>query len=361
MKIRQLFVAAAVSAGLAAASTPAVAVEPPKKLAFGFSNLKPATPEAAREKAAAWLKSVGKFDEVAFNKIWADDKRTVLDRTADSLVLGNAEVAAVLDNLRKTDAAVPAEVPAVLTDVKQDPFFRTNVALAFAKAAANKKAYEDALEALTAANPEAAVDPASFYFFKAVSEHATMKKDAATASIVKLLDDVADAPDRYKMVATLMFFDMQNWAAEPGHISNIVKLMDNSRRRLELARAGEKTQDIQKQIVFYLDKLINQDPRDGPRTPRPPGPPGDDPDHHPKPGPNPGGDQNAPDSYIMGGKGTGKVDEQQLLKIAETWGTLPPEKRVKIIEDINRDLPAKYKPLIDEYFKSLNRMHGYKK
>jgi hypothetical protein len=28
---------------------------------------------------------------------------------------------------------------------------------------------------------------------------------------------------------------------------------------------------------------------------------------------------------------------------------------------LTRDLPAKYKPMIDEYFKSLNRMHGHKK
>jgi len=27
---------------------------------------------------------------------------------------------------------------------------------------------------------------------------------------------------------------------------------------------------------------------------------------------------------------------------------------------VTRDLPAKYKPIIDEYFKSLNRIHGFK-
>src|SRR5205085_9911362 len=95
-------------------------------------------------------------------------------------------------------------------------------------------------------------------FFKAVAEHATMRKDAATGSIVKLLDDVTDAPDRYKMVATLMFFEMQNWSADPKDLSNIERLMDNSGRRLELARAGEKTQDIQKKIVFRLDELIKE-------------------------------------------------------------------------------------------------------
>ncbi len=85
-----------------------------------------------------------------------------------------------------------------------------------------------------------------------------MKKEAATTSIVKLLDDVTDTPARYTMVATLMFFDMQNWASDPKDLSNIEKLMDNSGRRLDLSRGGEKTQDIQKKIVFRLDELIKE-------------------------------------------------------------------------------------------------------
>ena len=35
--------------------------------------------------------------------------------------------------------------------------------------------------------------------------------------------------------------------------------------------------------------------------------------------------------------------------------------RAKVIEDIKRDVPAQYKPMIDEYFKSLNRIHGFNK
>ena len=77
---------------------------------FGFSTLKTATPEAAKAKAEAWLKSVGKFDQAAFNKIWADETRTVLDRTADSLALGNPEASRILANVRKFDAPAPAEL-----------------------------------------------------------------------------------------------------------------------------------------------------------------------------------------------------------------------------------------------------------
>jgi len=368
VKIRKLFAAAAIATGLAATTTPAFAAEPAKKPAFGFSTLRAATPESAKAKSEAWLKSVGKFDQAAFEKIWSDEKRTVLDRTADSLALGNSEVAVMLANVRKQETMAPDTVPAVLKDDKQDAFFRTNVTLAFAKAAASKKVYEEALEALKSVNPEFAVDPASFYFFKAVSHHATaMKtgdKEAAILSIVKLLDDVADAPDRYKMVATLMFFEMQGWASDPKDLSNIERLMDNSGRRLDLARGGEKTQDIQKKIVFRLDEIIKElEAKSKPGQCNGGNCPGggDKPGNGNGPGNTVNPSSNAKDSFIMGGSGAGKVTDQDLRKIAEQWGTLPPEKRAKVVQEITRDLPAKFEPMIKNYFDSLDKIHGYKK
>jgi hypothetical protein len=68
---------------------------------------------------------------------------------------------------------------------------------------------------------------------------------------------------------------------------------------------------------------------------------------------------NAPDSTIMGGVGVGGVDEKVLRKIAEQWGSLPPGKRAKVAEDIRASTPGKYQPMIAEYFKSLDRVHGY--
>lgn len=360
--IRKLLAATALATGLAAVDANLASAADPAKPTFGFSTLKAAPPEVAKAKSEAWLKSVGKFDQAAFSQVWADESRTILDRTADSLALGSPEAAAILAGVRKIDAPAPPTTPALLTDMKSDAFFRTNVALAFAKAAASKKVYEEALEAINAATPEVAVDPSALYFFKAVAEHATMRKEAASGSIVKLLDDVVDAPDRYKMVATLMFFEMQSWSPDPKDLTNIERLMDNSGRRLELARAGEKTQDIQKKIVFRLDVLIKElENRNKPGQCN-----GGNCPNGGNPGGNPGGNTTQPsnpasDSVIMGGSGAGNVPtDKELRNIAEKWGTLPPEKRAKIIEDINRDLPAKYKPMIDDYFKSLNRVHGYK-
>lgn len=354
-------------AAMTLAGSSAAASEPLKKPAFGFSTLKSTPADQARAKSEAWLKSVGKFDAAAFNKIWADESRSVLDRTVDSLVLGSPEAAALLAEIRKPDGTPPAVTPALLLDAKQDAFFRTNISLGFAKAAAARKVYEESLEALNAATPEAAVDPSMLYFYKAVCEFSTMRKEPASVSVLRLIDDVADAPDRYKRIAIEMFFEMQHWSPDPKDLSNIERLMDNSGRRLELARGGDKTQSIQKKIVFRLDELIKEMENREKNGPGGSGPGGGNDGNCPPggqgkgPGGNVNPNSNAPDSVIMGGSGPGNVDEKKLRQIAEEWGGLPPEKRAKIIDEITKDTPQKFKPLIDEYFKSLNRVHGYNK
>lgn len=47
------------------------------------------------------------------------------------------------------------------------------------------------------------------------------------------------------------------------------------------------------------------------------------------------------------------MDEKELKKIAEVWGTLPDSERIKIAQKMVADAPAKYKPYVEEYFKAL--------
>jgi hypothetical protein len=365
MILRKWLAGAALMTGIASLLPSTNAVEPSRpavKPTYGFSTLKALTPEAARAKVETWLKSVDKLDSAALDKIWKDDTRSILDRVADSLALGNSEAEALLANARKAETAAPTEVPGILKDAKQDSFFRTNIALAFAKALSGKKVYEEALAALSTVEPEKAVDPASFFFYKAVTEQALIKKESSILSISRLLDDVTDIPDRYRVVGTQMLFEMLGWSADPKDLLNIEKLMDNSARRLDLSRGGEQTQEIQKKILFRLDEVIKeaenkqkqgQGQCNGGNCP-----------NGGQPGGQPGGNTVNPsapagDSVIMGGAGKGESIEKRLKNLQDNWGTLPPDKRAQAVVEITRDLPPKYKPMIEEYFKSLNRINGF--
>jgi hypothetical protein len=226
---------------------------------YTFGSLKAMPAATVQTQAQEWLASTGKTDEATrkqFDAIWSQADKPLLDKIADTLCL-EPKAAELLKSIND-GTAIPKEVPAIVKDTKQAPFYRANLALVFAKAISSRRVYEEALEALNTVKPEQVSDPSAYFFHKAVAEHALTKKEEASHSIVRLLDDVADAPDRYKMVATLMFLDMQTWKSDEKDLMNITKLMDNSERRLDLFRAGKKTQDIQKKIVFRLDEVIKE-------------------------------------------------------------------------------------------------------
>jgi len=223
-----------------------------------FGSLRVTPPDVARGQAEEWLKSVGKTDDAtqkAFADLWSSD-RTVLDKVTQTITLGSPDAKQLLDEARNPKASAPTEVPALVKDRKLPAFFRANLALAYAKALSSKRVYEEALEALDTVKPEQVVDPGAFLFYKAVAEHSLMKGREAATSIVRLLDDVSDAPERYKWVSALMAVDMANWREKD--LGAIARKMDNVERRLDLSRGGPKTQKLQKEIVARLDELIKE-------------------------------------------------------------------------------------------------------
>jgi hypothetical protein len=228
---------------------------PPRELA-SFGTLRAPAPDAARADALAWLKAAGKGDlGKQFDAVWASD-RALLDKVADTLAMGDADAAKLLAEARSPDGPAPTDLPALLRDAKKPAFFRANLALAYGKALSNRKVYEEALDALRSAKAEDVVDPATLFFHKAVAEHALMMKKEADDTINRLLDDVADAPERYKMVAALMHFDMLTWQEKD--LGWVARKMDIIQRRLDLARGGKKTQKLQKEVVARLDEMIKQ-------------------------------------------------------------------------------------------------------
>jgi hypothetical protein len=341
---------------LISASSPAFVsaaeTKPAKDLSFGIIRAPGA--EQVKAQALEWLKSVNADDATLqkFEAAWADAERPLLDKVADTLALGNADAAKLLAAARSPDTAAPKELPAVLRDAKQNAFFRQNLALAYGKSLANRRIYEDALESLKVVKAEQVVDPAAFYFHKAVCEHALLHREDATRSIAKLLDEVSDAPERYKMVAALMFFDMQTWQ-EKG-LPRIGQLMGTVERRLDVARGGPQTQKVEQEIVKRLEeeikKLENQAKGSGSGN-------GDGcPSGSPKDGPP--GSSNQPsnpmkDSQIGGSSGKGLIDPKDYKDDSKAWGQLPEKERAKAMMRRVADMPASHRKIIEDYYKKV--------
>jgi len=246
-------------AGVILVSGPAAAdtSKKPGKDESSFSSLKPADAAEVRKQAEAWLKSA-KDDAATREKakaVWESD-RPLLDKVSATLALGDAQAAKLLTDARDSDLPAPTQVPALLKDAKKPLFYRANLALAYGKALTTRKVYEEAMDSLATVKPEDVVDPAAYFFHKAVCEYELMLKDKADASIDRLLVDVGEAPERYRMVAALMHFDMLTWQEKD--LGWIARKMENVQRRLDLKRGGKVTQKMQKEVVVRLEEMIKE-------------------------------------------------------------------------------------------------------
>jgi len=227
----------------------------PLKEAASFGALQAPSLEAVREQAAKWYASVGGKDQKAFDAVWATD-RSILDKVAQTLALGDPEVAKVLKQVNDLNAPAPEGVPAVLKDPKADKFLKANLALAYAKALSNRRVFEEAQLALASVKAEQVVDPAAYFFVKAVAEYSLMNKAESDAAILRLLEDVSDSPERYRMVAALMHFDMLTWHDDDlGWVSRKMNVIAD---RLEINRGGEKTRKMQKEVLVKLEEMIKE-------------------------------------------------------------------------------------------------------
>ena len=52
------------------------------------------------------------------------------------------------------------------------------------------------------------------------------------------------------------------------------------------------------------------------------------------------------------------MDEKKLATIAKAWGTMPDKDRAKAIMEITKDLPSRYRVVIEDYFKALSNAPG---
>jgi len=329
----------------------------PRELA-SFGVLQSPTPEEAKNQALTWLKSVGKTDEAsqkAFAAIWATDQ-PLLDKVSQTLCLGDVSAAKLLAEARDYQGPAPTQTPSLLKDLKLPVYFRANLALAYAKSLVGRRVFEEVLEAIKVAKPEQVVDPGAYFFYKAVSEHILMLKQEANDSIARLLDDVTDAPERYRMVAALMHLDMLTW--QDKDLDWIARKMKVIKDRLEVTRGGKKTQQMQKEVLVRLDEMIkemeNKQKQGGGSGANggncPPGSPG-------QPGPPNGNTPSGPagDSAIPSAPpGSGTVDPKRLKDLADIWGTLPDKDRAKAMLELTRDMPAKYREAIEIYLKQIS-------
>jgi hypothetical protein len=212
------------------------------------------------------------------------------------------------------------------------------------------KEYEQGYAILAKAPPHNMYPEA--YFYRAVAAHQLSKKKEALADIDRLLNGWFNVPvpQRYIALAYTMQADISLWKDDG--LEPIGRKMYNISRRLQLNKGGRTTRKQQREVILRLDEIIKKlenEQKLGKATGCP-----IEISKYKQDGILP-----LDDSKLGGVKGEGKATRKLIKDTASVWGSLPDKERAKAMIEISRDVPTKYRYLIEKYFKELQ--NGYSK
>lgn len=325
------------------------------KTTFGADDVfSPPSPADVRTKALQWVAERGVSDKTILENIgreWVIEGNPLtaeetFKRVIRTLTLGDADAKKIVEACREAIPVASWPKDAVpMTDAMPD-FARQHLRLFVGRFLAQRQLYEEALDVFVAVDPKQVVDPASYFFQRAICEHQLLKKADAIKSLGNLLDNTQNVPERYKAVALLMRHDLEQ--LKEASLGEVAKKMSDVERRLILGRGGEKTQKVEEEIVEALDEIIKKAEQQQQDSGG---------------GGGQGGNQNqsggaAGDSSVKGATAPGEVDKNDIGNKAG-WGSLAPKKAAEAKNVINRNFPSHYREAIEQYFKKLaNRPAG---
>jgi hypothetical protein len=288
-------------------------------------------------------KTLGEADRLKLDALWPDDAAVIdpaelLDRLAASLAIIEPRAVEIVLHCQQDSVPIPLPRFALLDDAEAPAIVRDNLRLLYGRWLAQHHLVDESLEYLKDLAPQNVADPVSLLFYQAVAHHRLLAKEPCLKSVSLLLENEDQLPKRYVTLARLIEADIKPLKVDS--LDEIARLMDDIRRRLELARAGKIVRDEEEKVIAKLEKMIEELEKQQQQQQQ---------------AGNQGGAQpNQPmkDSQAAQLKGPGEVDPKSLGK-KDGWGNLPPKERQEVLQQIGRELPAHFRETIEEYFKRL--------
>jgi len=288
-------------------------------------------------------KSLNEADRLKIDALWPDDAAQIdpaelLDRLAASLAIVEPRAVEIVNGCQLDEVRLPPPRFALLDDATAPELVRDNLRLLYGRWLAQHHLVDESLEYLKDLSPQKVADPVSLLFYQAVGHHRLLAKEPCLKAVGLLLENEQQIPRRYVSLAKLMEADIKPLKVDS--LDEIARLMDDIRRRLDLARAGKVVRDEEEQVIKKLEKMIDELEKQQKQAQQ---------------AANGGGSQPSnpmQDSQAAQLKGPGEVDPRNLGK-KDGWGNLPPQQRQEVLQQIGRELPAHFRETIEEYFKRL--------
>jgi hypothetical protein len=265
-----------------------------------------------------------------------------LDAVLRTFYLVDPDVRTLVDACTSlTQPTAAMDSPALHTSADQ-PFYSHNIRAFYGRFLAVMRAYDEALDVFSDVDPAQLVDPASYLFYRAVCEHALLRREEGLATLTKLLDQTEQVPVRHKTVAELMRHDLEGLKEKS--LGEVARQMKDVERRLDLGHAGQRVQRQGDRIIASLDEIIEKmEQQQGG-------------------GGGGGGSQGQPqgqqssnpaeESYVGGVKGPGEVDPKSVGHEAG-WGNLPEKEQAQVKNMLDKQFPSHYRQAVTEYLRKL--------
>ncbi|MCP4246741.1 MAG: hypothetical protein GY778_06800 [bacterium] len=211
----------------------------------------------------------------------------------------------------------------------------------------------DALTALPARLERYTHSAAEMDYLKGYCALGELRYADASRALIAFLERFPDAPRRLRMSATQILAELRTRV--PERLGEVTDLMDYAGRRLANRDTGSGVQQRQQEAIELLDKLIEEaeqqeqssssssgaqgSPRPRPRNDRTPRSPMDD-------------------STVPKGRAAAPPSEsgsRQTVRPGEVWGAMRPAERERIIQALKDRFPARYRQLVEQYYRELAR------
>lgn len=300
------------------------------------------------QKTLAWAASRGNRDAAnqARAALDASPKPTTPrarhDRVIQTFARLDPPTAQFLTALDPRNVSYPPPDPTELLAAAENPFYRTNLAIEITHMLVDRRLYDEALAVSTEVDPNLAIDPATWLFYRAVCQHQLLQREAGLKTIAQLLSATTPIPESYRSVAELMKIELE--ALKPGTLGEIAGLMDDVERRLALARGGKPVQTRENEIADKLKKMIEKLKKQRQQQQQ----------QQSQSGSGKAGRRNKSvnpldDSIVKGSTAPGNVDDKGKMRGGD-WGAMPPREREAAKIEIEKAFPSNYSRMINKYF-----------
>lgn len=248
----------------------------------------------------------------------------------------------------------PAEAISRLTPYvdSDDRFLAADASFFLARALMNEQQFEEALPVLEKLAGELggySLHSGPAVYFSGVAQANLLENQRAITSFSDFLENYEDAPERLRVAAWRQIQAIQ--AIEEGGMTDVLQRMDFSRRRLEIENTDDVTQDQQDKIVGMLAKLIKEQEKkecsscnskkncEGQQESQAKGKGKGEGEGQGKS--NAGGTSNNPNGVVRRTYDDGP---------ASPWSQLRDRTRDAANNAVKEKLPARYKPVVEEYY-----------